>query len=292
MTEGKTSRIVADCTISGDRGMLVLQVAEPKTPVPSREETSNVTMRLGAIVGVAVLIAGGLVWLPGMMRSSANFAARSDAPPLQAAESIAKDDVRVKSPVAESNASATISKLIPTASSPPAPEAASTPPTSMQAEANSPVAENDIASTVGKPTTSLPSIPDPEVAPTGATPKPTSESALAPAMSNQMTGPGSQSRGGRQLDDNEIAMLVRRGKDFLKDGDLASARLLLQRAATAGNAEAAFILGTTFDPLFMRRMGVIGAAPDIARAREWYKRAAELGSTEASQQLATPLRRY
>jgi TPR repeat protein len=111
-------------------------------------------------------------------------------------------------------------------------------------------------------------------------------------MANPMTGPGLQSGGARRLDENEIAMLVRRGKDFLKDGDLASARLLLQRATAAGNAEAAFILGTTFDPLFMRRMGVIGAEPDITRAREWYKRAAELGSTEASQQLATPPRRY
>jgi hypothetical protein len=46
----------------------------------------------------------------------------------------------------------------------------------------------------------------------------------------------------RQLDNNETAMLVRRGKDFLKEGDLTSARLLLQRAATAGSAEATFIL--------------------------------------------------
>ena len=80
-------------------------------------------------------------------------------------------------------------------------------------------------------------------------------------------------------------MLVTRGKGFLKDGDLASARLLFQRAAAAGNAEAAFILGTTFDPLFIRRMGVVGMEPDIARAREWYERAAELGSADASQQL-------
>jgi TPR repeat protein len=83
-------------------------------------------------------------------------------------------------------------------------------------------------------------------------------------------------------------MLVRRGKDFLKEGDLTSARLLLQRAATAGSAEATFILGTTFDPLFMRRMGFVGERADITRAREWYKRAVELGSAEASRQLATP----
>jgi hypothetical protein len=88
------------------------------------------------------------------------------------------------------------------------------------------------------------------------------------------------------LASDEIATLVRRGKDFLVNGDLASARLLLRRAAEAGSAEAALALGTTFDPLILARLGAIGAAPDIARARQWYQRAAELGSNDASQQLA------
>jgi TPR repeat protein len=75
-------------------------------------------------------------------------------------------------------------------------------------------------------------------------------------------------------------MLLRLGKDVFINGDVASARLLLRRAAAAGNAEAAFVLGTTFDPLVVRRMGIIGGMePDIARARQWYERAAELGST-------------
>jgi TPR repeat protein len=132
-----------------------------------------------------------------------------------------------------------------------------------------------------------PFLPAAAVAPTGGTPKPTSVLALAPVASSPVSGPAPASGGTTQPDNNEIAMLVRRGKDFLKDGDLASARLLLQRAAAAGNAEASFILGTTFDPRFIRRMGVVGMESDIARAREWYKRAAELGSAEASQQLAT-----
>ena len=122
------------------------------------------------------------------------------------------------------------------------------------------------------------------MASTGGTVKPTSES--GPVSGSALT-----SGGGTQLDDNEIARVVTRGKGFLKDGDLASARLLFQRAAAAGNAEAAFILGTTFDPLFIRRMGVVGMEPDIARAREWYKKAAELGSADASQQLAILQRR-
>jgi TPR repeat protein len=33
-------------------------------------------------------------------------------------------------------------------------------------------------------------------------------------------------------------------------------------------------------------MGIIGIEPDITRARQWYERAAELGSPTASQELA------
>jgi hypothetical protein len=90
-----------------------------------------------------------------------------------------------------------------------------------------------------------------------------------------------------KLDAQDIAMLVSRGEDYLTNGDLASARLLLRRAAAAGSANAALALGATFDPLVIRRLGAIGTDPDIARARKWYQKAAELGSTAASRQLAT-----
>ena len=81
-----------------------------------------------------------------------------------------------------------------------------------------------------------------------------------------------------QLDPDAIATLER----FLKDGDILSARLLLKRAASAGNAQAALELGMTFDPVFLAERGVVGFAPDVAQARGWYERAVELGSTEAS----------
>jgi hypothetical protein len=89
-----------------------------------------------------------------------------------------------------------------------------------------------------------------------------------------------------KLNNDQIAMLVNRGEDFFKDGDVVSARLLFRRAAIAGNAEAALVLGKTFDPVIANRMGIIGIEPDITRAREWYERAAELGSPAASQELA------
>lgn len=88
------------------------------------------------------------------------------------------------------------------------------------------------------------------------------------------------------LDDSQISMLIKRGKDFLTSGDFVSARLLLNRAADAGSAEAALTLGSTFDPFVIKRLGGVAIKPDIDRAQKWYQRAAELGSAAASQQLA------
>ena len=390
--EENASRVLADCTISGDRGMLVFQAAEPdKIPVSAEQGIRFVTMRLCAIVGVAMLITAGLLWFSGM-RQSANFSAQSDETPMQVADGgqevrsaendlaatsgkpvataapilptpvvaptggtrtpmqVANGDgevevqpaTRVEPPVAENDLAATIGKPVPTASSSlPTPVVAAAggtakltsestlapvgssavPQPALASGSAMQLDKTEIAMLVSRgkdfvrdgdlasarllfqraaaagnaEATSIlgtaPFLPVPKVASTGAAAKPTSESAVAPLASGPVSGPALTSGGATQLDNNEVAMFVTRGKEFLKDGDLASARLLFQRAAAAGNAEAAFSLGTTFDPLFIRRMGVVGMEPDVARAREWYERAAELGSADASQQLATLQRR-
>jgi hypothetical protein len=85
---------------------------------------------------------------------------------------------------------------------------------------------------------------------------------------------------------DEIAMLLKRGKADLVDGDISAARLLLRRAAEAGSAEAALTLGSTFDPLVVARLGAFGVQADVEKAREWYQKAAALGSDVAAAQLA------
>ena len=84
----------------------------------------------------------------------------------------------------------------------------------------------------------------------------------------------------------EIALLLSRATDFFAQGDYASARPLLRRAADAGSANAALMLGAMFDPLVVHPIGGTGIKPDAALARQWYERAMELGSEAASQQLA------
>jgi TPR repeat protein len=89
----------------------------------------------------------------------------------------------------------------------------------------------------------------------------------------------------RHLDREEIVNLLKRGQLALDNGDIAAARLLLRRAAEAGDAPAAMALAATFDPRVLRQLGVLGSNADVEKARSWYQKAAEMGSAEASQRL-------
>jgi hypothetical protein len=87
------------------------------------------------------------------------------------------------------------------------------------------------------------------------------------------------------LPPEETASLLKRGRDLIALGDIASARLVLTLVAEAGNSEASFILAGTFDPTVLANLRAIGVQGDPAKARAWYTRAAELGSQEARQRL-------
>ena len=81
-------------------------------------------------------------------------------------------------------------------------------------------------------------------------------------------------------------VLLKRGKDLIANGDIAAARLVLQRAADANDAEAAFALAATYDPYVLRGLKVYSfPAADVEMARAWYEKARELGSSAASQRL-------
>jgi TPR repeat protein len=87
------------------------------------------------------------------------------------------------------------------------------------------------------------------------------------------------------LDPNEIASSLRRGDGLIASGDLAAARLVLRRAADAGDARAAMTLAETYDPAILEKLGVHGVVPDLAMARGWYEKAKQFGATEATQRL-------
>jgi TPR repeat protein len=89
----------------------------------------------------------------------------------------------------------------------------------------------------------------------------------------------------RHLDADELASLLKRGEELINSGDLASARLVLRRAAEAGDTRAALQLAGTYDPNLLEKFGFQEHAADVAMARLWYQRAAQFGSAEAPRRL-------
>lgn len=79
--------------------------------------------------------------------------------------------------------------------------------------------------------------------------------------------------------------MVRRGDALFQHGDVSAARLLYDRAASAGSAHAATAMGKTFDPTVLAGIGAVGLSPDPALAALWYRRGLSLGDEEARTRL-------
>jgi hypothetical protein len=90
----------------------------------------------------------------------------------------------------------------------------------------------------------------------------------------------------RKLDADTLAGMMKRATSLMAIGDIAAARLLLERAADAQEASAAFLLGQTYDPAVLGTTDMRSITPDPAIARSWYQKAAKLGSADAQQRLA------
>jgi TPR repeat protein len=89
-----------------------------------------------------------------------------------------------------------------------------------------------------------------------------------------------------KLDEQTQDKFLIQGLRFLVIGNINSARLLFERAADAGNARAALLMGDTFDDVRLTQLGVLGVVPDRARSVYWYERADELGAPEAKERLS------
>jgi TPR repeat protein len=90
----------------------------------------------------------------------------------------------------------------------------------------------------------------------------------------------------RKIDAGELAALLNRAKGLLTAGDIPPARLLLERAADAQQADAALLLAQTYDPDVLGTQDIRNITPEPATARTWYQRAAQLGSADAQRRLS------
>jgi hypothetical protein len=252
---GKTAGKTAGA-FSGDLAMAKLQqqlaLHPDEVPAPPGQDPQSlwpIAKRVGAVAAVAAIVAWGVISVPGSM-----LLRNETRPAGSPTTALSVNTDTVEPAMAPARSAPAVQALI----------------NHGLAEANALPQQQPVETPPPVLPQSLLPQPVPPLPPT-APPEPGSSPAAA-------TTP--------QLGTEEIATLVKRGRDYLADGDLSSARLLLRRAAEAGNADAALALGASYDPLFLRRLGAIGAAPDPAQARQWYQKSADLGSAAASAQLA------
>jgi len=83
----------------------------------------------------------------------------------------------------------------------------------------------------------------------------------------------------------ETARLLARASQLLVMGDVAAARIVLERAVESGDLQALFALAETYDPLSLSAWGTLGTQGDVAKARELYSRALAGGVQEAKERL-------
>jgi TPR repeat protein len=90
----------------------------------------------------------------------------------------------------------------------------------------------------------------------------------------------------RRLATSEIALMVKNGAEYMANGNIGAARMMLQPAAQAGDPGAAFALAETYDPLVLRKLNAKGGITgDVGLAQTWYQKARDLGSAVAPERL-------
>ena len=90
----------------------------------------------------------------------------------------------------------------------------------------------------------------------------------------------------------EAAKLVDLARARIRQGDIAGARRLLERAVQAEDRDAMVALAETYDPVVLKRWGVVGVKADPRQAQALYERAAAHGGGPGEPMLAmTPSKR-
>jgi hypothetical protein len=111
--------------------------------------------------------------------------------------------------------------------------------------------------------------------------------APAPGSSTATPAPTPAPVEARHPSAGQITELLARGDSFLHAGDVASARLFYERAADAGDWQAAIRMGATFDPAFLGRAGV-RTVGDPIKAQSWFRHALDLGAPKTDPQAESP----
>jgi hypothetical protein len=274
-------------------------------------------LRLGAVCTIAAMVAAAVVFLFSPKQIAHKIAQATASAPAGVADDAAPAAIEssrggpagvpalavetsagVTTPPAQGHVAIVTPSQMPPSQMPPSQIAAATPPQLPEGQIVTAPAKPGPPAESAAPAQQFASLPPPNASPANirtspapgvsepaqTDPKPAANPAAPPAPAQ--AAPASVTKPAVVLDENEINTLIRRGKNLLNDGDFAAARVLFERAANAGSAEAALALGSTYDPNVIKRLGAIMVKPDVENARKWYQVAADRGSAAASLQLA------
>jgi hypothetical protein len=106
------------------------------------------------------------------------------------------------------------------------------------------------------------------------------ERIIAPAIAPAPAAP-------QKVSAKEEASMMEQGNRLLQTGDITAARMVFERIGRKGSALGAYGAGLTFDPEYFKITKVVGLRPDAKKAKEWYKKAADLGNQEAVKRLSS-----
>jgi TPR repeat protein len=271
---------------SGDRAIVEMRqrlalepewIPEPPQDAASGRDLWKVALHASGALGLAALVAWIVVSVPGVTQLG-RYVARATFP-----GTVVSSNTRTSVPPSGVMSTIAASSV---ATSSIASKAPPEPPLRTVA-----TAEPQAAEAKPRPERQELAVPAPTAGAANMQPqaeRQTSPTEHSPAAAREATAAAQRSTPEfvtRQLDRDELTSMLRRADDFIKSGDLSSARLLLRRAAEAGNVQAALTLAGTFDPNVLAALGLQGGAADIAMARLWYERAAQFGSPEAPRRL-------
>jgi hypothetical protein len=88
-------------------------------------------------------------------------------------------------------------------------------------------------------------------------------------------------------DSSDVARLMTRARQLLEQGDIGSARAVLERASELGSGPALFALAETYNPVSLATWGTSGTQGDPVKAKSLYAQALASGVTEAKGRLET-----
>jgi hypothetical protein len=113
---------------------------------------------------------------------------------------------------------------------------------------------------------------------------PATQVAIAPTPAPQIaavipTPPANEQTA--SLDPQDMERLAGKAAEAIRNGDIASARLVLEHAVRAGDATALYALAETYDPRVLTKLKVQGMQGEPDTARSLYQRALDKGVEEA-----------